>query len=143
MALFRHILVATDFSECSARAVELAIETAKAFHAELTLVHAWELSAGAYTGVEFATLELIRTIGDAAQRQLAEALAAVQTRFPGAKAMLREGNPKQEILRAAEEIGADQVVIGTRGRTGAKRLLMGSVAERVVRACPVAVLTVH
>jgi nucleotide-binding universal stress UspA family protein len=73
-------------------------------------------------------------------------LGAVQATWVAAKIRvehhLREGDPATEILALAQEIGCDLIVIGTHGRTGVGRLLMGSVAEAVLRRAPCPVLTV-
>lgn len=88
-------------------------------------------------------LDMLSPVLEAAERSLAEALAALHARMPAASSMLRSGSAAAEIIAAARETGSDLVVIGTHGRTGVKHLLMGSVAERVVRASLVPVLTVR
>ena len=68
-----------------------------------------------------------------------------EARFTGVelKLQVREGDPSREIIRAAADLGADLIVLGTHGRTGVAHLLIGSVAEKVVRKSPVPVLTVR
>jgi putative phosphoribosyl transferase len=73
---------------------------------------------------------------------LNEVVTAIRERHPNALGQLREGLPWREIVAAATESGADLVVVGSHGRRGAAHFLLGSVAERVVRASPARVLTV-
>jgi nucleotide-binding universal stress UspA family protein len=143
MALFRHVLVATDFSQCSERALELGIKTADALGAELTIVHAWDVPAYVYTNPSFIPSDVVTPILDAAKDQLKEAGETARQVIPNAAVMLRQGVAWREILAAREELGADVIVIGTHGRTGLAHVFLGSVAEHVVRSAPVPVITVH
>jgi len=133
--MFETIVVATDGSDSVSRAVTVALDVAARFDAT---VHA---------------LSVINTDAseDDADDRRAElnahaenALAAVEaeTEQPVVTAV-REGDPAAEITAYAEEIDADLVTTGTRGRHGENRFLVGSVAEGVVRLCPVPVLTVR
>lgn len=143
MALFRHVLVATDFSQCSERALELGIKMADALGAQLTIVHVWDVPAYVYTNPAFIPSDVVTPIVDAAKDQLNDAVAAARALVPNAGAMLRQGVAWREILAARDELDADVIVIGTHGRTGLAHVFLGSVAEHVVRAAPVPVLTVH
>lgn len=143
MLPFRHVLVATDFSTNAAPAVDLAVEIARGSDAALTLVHVADVAAYAYSSVSMAGVDLLTPMLDAAQGELAKALAAVHTRLPDAKAMLRQGVAADELVQAARVAGADLIVVGTHGRTGMAHLVVGSVAEKVVRNAPVPVLTVR
>jgi nucleotide-binding universal stress UspA family protein len=140
---FKHIIVATDLDECSQPAIEVGIELAREFNAELTLVHAWEFPTYPYGAILHLHDDLANAIQEAAQRELDVACAALKARLPGATAVLREGEAWREILAAAESAHADLIVVGTHGRRGLGRALLGSVAERVVRLATVPVLTVH
>jgi nucleotide-binding universal stress UspA family protein len=84
---------------------------------------------------------------NALQERGGEAIVEVQRRAADldcdVTGVVREGRPATEISDYAREIGADAVAVGTRGRHGENRFLIGSVAERVVRSCPVPVLTVR
>jgi nucleotide-binding universal stress UspA family protein len=137
----RKILVGTDFSAESEIALEQAIRIALHVNAELILAHAGTLidTADAALAPESAALvEYERIVAEhaAANRvQLEQLVARVRQR--GVKATEREveGFPDTGISETADAVDADLVVIGTHGRTGLKRLLLGSVAERVVRLC--------
>jgi nucleotide-binding universal stress UspA family protein len=143
MRAFKHILVAIDFSECSKSALDLAVDLAETLDADLTLVHAWEVPTWAYSGLQYPAFDIFTTVEQAARRELDLLLADTQKRLPRTKAVLRRGNGAQEIVATAAAVSADLVVTGTHGRTGAKHLFLGSVAERVVRTSPIPVLTVH
>ena len=128
------VVVATDFSVCSLNAIELAEELARRFGAELVLVHA--------EGRPLIDADLAYLAHAGAERRLAEAVAHLQAPGLRVRAVLRPGAPVDEIPATARAEGADLVVVGTHGRTGVRHLLLGSVAEAVVRAAPCPVLTV-
>jgi len=141
MSTFKHILVPLDFGEPSRRALELAIELTQQFGAALTLVHVYEIPAMAYGGLAPTAIDLVTPIMKAAQDELDRELTEVRRRVPTTKGILRSGVPWREIVAAIEEIGADLVVMGTHGRRGLPHLVLGSVAEKIVRMSPVPVLT--
>jgi nucleotide-binding universal stress UspA family protein len=142
MVTFKNILVPVDFGEPSDNAVRIAVDLAKQFRASLTLVHTWEIPAYVYAGVEVAAVDLYHPMRDVAQRQLDDALAKVKKDVPDAKAVLACGTPWREILAAIERVRPDLVVMGTHGRRGITRALLGSVTEKIVRTSPAPVLTV-
>ena len=139
----KHILVPTDFAPASAEAVEWALELAAKFDAELTLLHTWEIPPYPYVDYVMSIIDLSGTLEKAASGALATALENVRTRFPRVKSVLKLGLPWQEIVGAVQDLGVDLVVMGSHGRHGFDRVLMGSVAEKVVRLCSVPVLTVR
>jgi universal stress protein A len=137
MATISRILVATDFSADAARALDYAVELAHRFGAEVIVLHVHEvvdLVPGA------AAADQLRA---AAQEELERSAAALRGRDVRVRSLLRAGAPSTEILRAAETEGADLLVVGTHGHTGLARLLLGSVAERIVRGAVAPVLTVR
>jgi nucleotide-binding universal stress UspA family protein len=140
---FGHILIATDFTESAQCALDLAVEMARKFEADLTLVHCWEAPSYAYGGGLYVPVDLITPIEKGATRALEEALVELQKRVPKAKSVLRSGAAWEEILLAAAAVQADLIVVGTHGRRGLNRALLGSVAEKVVRMAEIPVLTVH
>ena len=138
--MFRRILCATDFSDTAEAAWQAARELALTHHAELILVHAFT-EFPVYP--EVAGPEVARVWEDQrawVERALAERVAAASG-LP-ARSVLKTGTAAESIVEAAAESQADLVVIGTHGHTGLTRLLIGSVAERVVRLAPCAGLTV-
>lgn len=142
MFKLNRILVPTDFSDCAKQAVTYASELAKRFGAELHLLHvvqppfitdayAASLPEDALHPEEFARKDL-----EAAEVPDAERISHVQRR-------LQSGVPFVEIVRYARQNDIDLIVIGTHGRTGLMHMLMGSVAEKVVRKASCAVLAVR
>ncbi len=134
----KKILFPTDFSESSDAGLKYAASLARDTGAKLIIMHVEE-PAAAYGGagdVFYATPE----IDEATLRQRLEAVV------PSDKSIQFEhrlvtGDPSTEIVRLAEEDNVDLIVMGTHGRTGLVRLLMGSVAEAVVRRAPCPVFT--
>ena len=140
---FERILVATDFSDSSEQALELAVSIAEQFGSELTLVHVWEAPNYSYAAVLYAPVDVVAPIERAAVARLEDATTKLKQRFPKANSLLRAGVPWQEVLAAATQTKADLIVMGTHGRRGLEHALLGSVAEKVVRMSGVPVLTVH
>jgi universal stress protein A len=140
--MFQRILCATDFSDTAEAAWEAACELARVHRAELILVHAF-VELPVYP--EVAVVEVQR-VWDEQRRwvegELEQRAAAARARGLGVRWMLKTGPPAEGIVEAVGEAQADVLVIGTHGRTGLTRLLIGSVAERVVRIAPVPVLIV-
>ena len=141
--MFKHVLVATDFGPSSQRAKELAVEIAKRFDATLTLVHVYEIPSYVYAGVPYTPADLITPIREGSREALGQELAEVQKTLPKAAAILRTGHAADEVLAVAKETKADLIVLGTHGRRGIPRALLGSVAEKIVRTAQAPVLTVH
>jgi nucleotide-binding universal stress UspA family protein len=136
------IVIATDGSASVQRAVDVALDLAGTFDAA---VHAlYVVDSGEVDSSPEAVRDQMR---HALQERGGEAIVAVQRRGDDfgcdVTGVVREGRPATEISDYAREIGADAVAVGTRGRHGENRFLIGSVAERVVRSCPVPVLTVR
>lgn len=143
MTNFRHILVPVDFEPSSRHALDTAIDLALSFDARLTVLHAWDLPIYAYTGSLYLSTDIRSTLERAAKEQLDAELVDVQKRLPRAEALLVRGPASTAILAAIERVKADLVIVGTHGRRGLNRALLGSVAESVVRGSKVPVLVMH
>jgi nucleotide-binding universal stress UspA family protein len=143
MAVFHHLVVATDLGECSQGAVDVATQLAVESGAALTLVHVMEVPAYAYAGAPEQVVDLFTPLREAAEAGLNEALTAVKAKLPAADAVLSRGTAWSELLEIARQKGADLIVLGTHGHQGVARVVLGSVAEKVVRMSPVPVLTVR
>ncbi len=143
MTLFQKILVPVDFSEHSKAALESATELAKAFGAELSLLHCYTVYPGIVNpyGVSFPP-SYLDEVRDAANQKLNEWLEKATAEGIKARPLLSSTCPSEEISLMAEELGSDLIVMGTRGLSGFKHLMLGSVAERTLRAAPCPVLTV-
>jgi nucleotide-binding universal stress UspA family protein len=140
------ILVPTDFSEIAAMATETAMDLAKAFSASVVLMHAYELPVYtyAYPTVPYVpTPELAAGLEEAAARGLEALRKQYEQRGVPLGTLTRAGIAWEQILAAAATTQAGLIVMGTHGRRGLPRALMGSVAEKVVRLSPVPVLTVR
>ncbi|HXK19273.1 MAG TPA: universal stress protein [Polyangiaceae bacterium] len=142
MKTFKHILVPTDFEKASAGALEIAVSLARACDAKVTLLHVWEIPIYPYMDFMLNS-EVITRVEDAAVKHLSEALEKLQQVLPNAASKLKTGQPGPAIVDAIEELKPDLVVMGTHGRHGLERAILGSVAEKLVRSSPVPVLTVH
>jgi len=142
MKTSNHILVATDFSPASEAAVREAIRIAGALGARLTLFHCYLEPAGAFEVESVERYEtLMRAVRfDAVKRLQKLSGPAVAERIP-VELRLAMGRPDREIVRAAFREGARLIVLGRHGH-GGHRVLMGSVAERVVAGTKRQVLTV-
>jgi nucleotide-binding universal stress UspA family protein len=139
--VFHRIVVPTDFSACAEEAWGLAQRLARAVGAELVLAHV--LVETVPYGDTPSTIQT----HEAARRWVEGALDswAAKARAAGlsVRVALRTGVPHEEIVALATDERADMVVIGTEGRGGVSRALLGSVADRVVRTAPCPVLTVR
>jgi nucleotide-binding universal stress UspA family protein len=143
MGPFKSILVPVDFGEPSKKALELALGLAKQFGAEVTLLHTWEIPVYGYGAMEFSTMDMLTPIHVAAKELLDALVAETQRQHPETKGMLTRGVPWREILSVIEQSHPDLIVMGTHGRRGVGRAILGSVAEKIVRMSPVPVLTVR
>lgn len=142
--MFDTIVVATDGSDSVGRAVDVAIDLAARFDAA---VHAlYVVDAGEVESSPDEVREDLRAaLGDRGEHALSTVVEAAAERDADldVAADVREGRPAEEVVSHADGVDADLVVTGTRGRHGEDRFLIGSVAETVVRTCPVPVLTVR
>ena len=134
----KRILVAMDFSASSGAAFRSAVRLARQFDARVVLVHAFDPAKGARSGRGHAG----DSIRQRADRRLQQAVAAEQAERHVAERISESGNPVKVILDQAKRVTADLIVMGTNGRRHMHRLVMGSVAESVVRrgGCPVLVV---
>ncbi len=139
----KNILVPTDFSEYSDKALQEAIDIARQYKGKITLLHVIEL-------VIHCTVDYCldpQTITQVEMESITASKKMIQdqiNKFPEAKAVevitdIRKGAPYEEILKAQEEKKFDLIVIASHGQTGLMRFLVGSVAEKVLRhsKCPV------
>jgi nucleotide-binding universal stress UspA family protein len=138
--LFTRILVATDGSERNRAAVEEALRIGRACNAQVHAMYVADISA-----LESASADvMIRDTWELVQREGEETLARVREIAGGVRleTVLREGRPAQEIVKYAQDQGIDLIVIGTQGKRGIERFLLGSVAESIIRSAPCRVLVV-
>lgn len=150
--MWKRLLVPHDFSMCAARALDVAVELAVDGGAQLTLLHVSSLPPnvprdamvtppGASAAVR---ADVLTTAG--ARRELEAIAAPLSARGLSVRTLAiatEAGDASTWILRVAEEIEVDAIVLGTHGRKGLSHLLLGSVAEKVVRGARVPVVTVR
>ncbi|WP_227255064.1 universal stress protein [Frigoriglobus tundricola] len=146
MITIRRILVPTDFSDYARPAVRYAAELAEKFSAELVLLHVVPDAVLALPDAVMPTPTPavdLSELTEAGKEGLAHLIAAEKLEKRHPRAEVRIGSPADEIIAAARDLHADLVCIGTHGRGGLARVLLGSVAEHVVRQAPCPVLTVR
>lgn len=136
------ILAATDFSSTAKAGVDWAVELAMAHNARIYLVHSLLVPSRATDFVP-SPPDFTEALQEAASGRLNEITTSVRERGVEVSSDLRLGVPSQVILDSAVQQDADLVVIGTRGLSGLRHLLLGSTAERVVQHAHCPVLTVH
>jgi len=143
METIERIIVAVDFSKHADQALEVAVEFAKQFGAELHLVHALDVRIPVMTPYEVVIpTAFIEQARGAVASKLDVLVQKVATEGVTATSHLSEAPAASAIVELAEKLGADLIVMGTRGHTGLKHVLLGSVAERTLRHAPCSVLTV-
>lgn len=139
------ILHPTDFSDCAAAAQAAAVDLTQKLGSEIVLLNV--LVETPLYGEGLLSAPKIQSVYDAQRKWAEEALEAraAELRGRGVKTSWRAnvGVPFEEIVKIAGEERADMIVMGTHGRSGLNRVLLGSVAERVIRLAPCPVLTVR
>jgi len=140
----KRILVPVDFSECSTFALRYAANLAEQVDANLILLH---VASSLLTPpeMEYVQVDLKKFRAEVEKHASAKLAALAQKEIPAtlpASPLVHHGAPWEEITRVAKERKADLIVIGTRGYTGLKHMVLGSTAEKVVRyaGCPVLVV---
>jgi nucleotide-binding universal stress UspA family protein len=136
---YRRILVPLDFSPGSRAALDQAIEMARVFTGSLSLLHV-------VVPPEYALgrLELLATVLDGVRASLDEERRhAIESEISNVETIIGDGPAARQIVHIADSGHYDLIVMGTHGRTGIDRLVVGSVAENVVRHAHCAVLTVR
>jgi nucleotide-binding universal stress UspA family protein len=141
--LLKQILVPTDLSEGAEQALDYACELARALGAQVHLLNVVGIPS---LGVPELGIALTSTMIDqlVVDSQTAlDRLAQTRSTAPIGRALVKVGDARDVINQTAQELGVDLIVMGTHGRRGISRALIGSVAETVVRSAPCAVLTVR
>jgi nucleotide-binding universal stress UspA family protein len=145
VALFRRILLATDFSPASAPAFEQSVKMAERDGALLLIAHAYQEPALAELSHAPARVyeEWDQKLREGVERKLRPLVEHARKEGVEARALVLSGFPEEAIVEAAAREGADLIVMGTHGRIGAARLFLGSVASRVISTAPCPVMTVR
>jgi len=137
------LLVPIDFSAHSTRALDVAKQIARLAGGKIHLLHCYQLNVGGVSpyGVTIPD-DFNQRIRDAAEEQLTALEQAVAADGIAVESHLTPRYPSEAISDLASELGAEVIVMGTRGATGLQHILLGSVAERTLRIAPCPVLTV-
>lgn len=140
--LFTKILIATDGSEYTKKAVDYAIDLAINTVAKLQAIYV--VDTGAYKSIPLSApmeyaFSLLRQEGDIALKYVADMAEAAGLEAEG---VIAQGHPADEIINYAEKNSIDLIVMGTMGKSGLDRFLMGSVADKVIRNSRIAVIAV-
>ena len=145
--MFRSIVVGTDGSETAHRAVAQAVGLAKSLGARLEIVCAYEPMSSSRLrqerGAVPADMQWMVNAREDVEATLRDAAEQAELEGVQATTYARQGDPADAILDVAEERGADLVVVGNRGMTGAKRFLLGSVPNKVSHHAPCSVLIIR
>lgn len=145
MVKLKKIIVGTDFSDSADCAIAQATHLARRFEAELILVHVGGLPEHSDSRIQFGPYEpefqrWEQWFASKLRSQFEELGKGLSRKGIRVSQATREGRPAEGICNAADELGADLVVVGSQGRSGLKRLLLGSTAEKVIRLCRATVL---
>jgi nucleotide-binding universal stress UspA family protein len=149
MIAIKTILLPTDGSECSIKAMAYALSFARQYGGKVVALHVVDRRWEEQTRLAFAEVgqDLTQKIRDGyaeeARRILQEVADAGAKAGVPVETRMATGIPFDDIVRIGRELPADLIIMGTHGRTGVSHLLLGSVAERVVRRAPCPVLTVR
>lgn len=142
--MFETLVVPLDGSPCATHALEFALSTAKAGRSTLDVCSVVDpanvVGSGAPSGMAEGAMRALR---QDAQRYVDEALSLAAGAGIRARGCVLVGDPVREIVGYARDVQADAIVMGTHGRRGFQRFLMGSVAEGVLRAASTPVITVR
>jgi nucleotide-binding universal stress UspA family protein len=144
MSEIKTLLFATDFSKGSARACDLARSLAETCGASLVLLHV--INELADRNARLVVAEAFEKLATEMERHALEDMQEFRERYFKDIPVTTEiavGKSHEEIIRHAKKIGADLILMGTQGRAGIQKMLMGSTAEKVVRSSPIPVLTVR
>jgi nucleotide-binding universal stress UspA family protein len=144
MWLTKKILVPCDFADCSRQACDVGLELAQSFHVPLVLLHVFQFPPAIYTGMPALTVpEYDQLVEASARTALHDESARLQGKGVALETSFARGIAWEEIIETAKRLDVGLIVMGTHGRRGLTRAILGSVTEKVVRLSPVPVLTIH
>ena len=143
MDLPQTILVPTDFSSCAQEALDYALKLAKQLSARVVIVHAYLPPISGWEGGWSLPADVVAELEAAARAQLESCSSKAREILPETTSLFSTGDPRECVLKAAAAQHADLIVIGTHGRRGLSRALLGSVTESLMRRASCAVLAVR
>jgi nucleotide-binding universal stress UspA family protein len=143
MAPFSNILVPVEYSEPCRDALELAAELAAPWQAKLVVLHAWEVPSYVTHHTSPGGHSLFDLVRQRAEEEMKAFLS--RAKLPAGvrvETHIESGEPAHVVLGAIQRLASDMCVISTHGRTGISHMVLGSIAEKIVRLAPIPVLTV-
>lgn len=150
--MFKHLLVAIDGSDPSDHAIEIAADLAMRYHAKLTILHVARHPHVVNTLIDLQELERIEHV-EFHEQDVLDLVAAKITAdaekcvrelgVPDVEVVARRGNPAQQIIEHAGDVGVDLIVMGTRGLSDLPASMLGSVSHKVIHLSDVPVLAVR
>jgi nucleotide-binding universal stress UspA family protein len=143
MGIIKKILIPTDGSDCSLHAAEFGIYLAKAFTAEVIIIYVIDTVILEEIAKTTEKTVVERELKEKGESYLNYVTSLAEKEGLKAESVLSKGEPHDQIVRFAKSLGVNLIVMGTYGRRGADRILIGSVAERVIEYAPCPVLVVH
>jgi len=141
--LVRKILIPTDGSDSAMRAADFALEMAEHFKSEVIAIYVIDRIILEEISKVYGRRELEEEIKRKAERCLNYIVRSAERKGLKASSILVEGQPHDQIVRHAKSLGVDLIVMGSKGRRGANRILIGSVTERVIEYAPCPVLVIR
>jgi universal stress protein A len=136
------ILCPTDFSPGAAAALDIAASISERYEASIDVLHIWSPPVVvAFDAALIPSAEDLAAYTESLQKKLDEVIASVPRPHRFVRKHMVQGGPGEEILAFAAREKSELIVMGTHGRTGISHVLLGSVAERIVRTAPIPVLT--
>lgn len=143
MGPFSNILVPVEYSEPCRDALTLAATLAQAWHSKIVVLHAWEVPSYVTDHTSPGGHSLFDMVRARAEEEMNTFLSRAQ--LPAGVVVethIESGEPAHVVLEAIKRLSSDLCVLSTHGRTGIRHLVLGSVAEKIVRLAPIPVLTV-
>ncbi|WP_456471829.1 universal stress protein [Methanocaldococcus sp.] len=140
--MYKRIVVPTDGSEVSMEAVNHAIHIAKKLNSEIYAIYVVDISPFVGLPMEGSWEMITEVLREEGEEILKKVKELGEKEGVEIKTKMLDGIPAEEIVRFAKEKNADLIVMGTTGKTGLERILLGSVAERVIKTSPCPVLVV-
>lgn len=143
MDLPKNILVPTDFSEYAEEALDYALKLAKRLDANVFIMHAYLMPVAGWEGAWAFPQDVITQLEAGSRTKLESTLQKARETLPTTSAVFYNGDPRDGVPKLAADLKVDLIVMGTHGRKGLSRAIMGSVTESVIRHAPCAVLAVR
>jgi nucleotide-binding universal stress UspA family protein len=144
MLQVQRILVPVDFTDTTEVVIEYAVGLAQRMGSSITILHAYQIPVYGFPDGAFITAaEVAAQLSTAAQAHLDALQERYNDRGPPVTTVLRDGVAWEEINAVAADLSADLIIIGTHGRRGLARALLGSVAENIIRTANIPVLVIH